>query len=316
MSIFNWNTKIENIPTEWRETQGKGVKIAILDSGAQLDHPALNHLKAQLGDAAHFFYVGDPNFNPTSGVPTVNGDISDALPMGEAHGTACLSILAAQPEGTDLGLSGMVPDAEFFVIKISSPDKAARNGSLVNGIDLALKLGADIIVCSILPRMSQQVSDGRLTDVFQRISDQKVLLFTTLLNTDDFETFNKIMFPSSRAESIVTGVATSSIVNSKPSDSPFDNNIDFLFAAAPASTCTADAYDSRPAASSIATIALGGIAALCLANARAKNSSFRRFSRVEMLSALQTCAKDYDPAALISAQSLQFYKKPSNNASA
>lgn len=312
MSIFNWNLKVENIPAEWRETKGKGVKIAILDSGAELNHLALKHLQPNTGDAPHFFYVGDPNFNSTASIPATNDDVSDAMPAGEAHGTACLSVLAAEPVDSDLGLSGMVSDAEFFVIKISSPDKAARNGSLVNGLDLALKLGVDIIVCSVLPRMTQQVSDGRLQEVFQKITDQKVLLFTTLLNTGDFTTFNRVLFPSSRPESIVTGAATAGIVSTRPAGSPFDNNIDFLFAAASARTCTGTGYDDLPAASSIATMVLGGIAALCLANARAKNPSFQRFSRSEMMSALQTCANDYDAGSLTSAQSLQFYKKPSN----
>lgn len=38
---INWAQSILGIPKVWRETQGQGVKVAVLDTGVDVDHPDL-----------------------------------------------------------------------------------------------------------------------------------------------------------------------------------------------------------------------------------------------------------------------------------
>ena len=38
---IGWNITAFNLPVAWKQTRGEGVKVAILDSGCDLDHPDL-----------------------------------------------------------------------------------------------------------------------------------------------------------------------------------------------------------------------------------------------------------------------------------
>jgi membrane-anchored mycosin MYCP len=38
---MNWNSSLPDISPLWQYTKGKGIKVAILDSGADFSHPVL-----------------------------------------------------------------------------------------------------------------------------------------------------------------------------------------------------------------------------------------------------------------------------------
>ena len=99
---------------------GAGVKVAVLDSGIDVDHPALL--------VSHQV--------ETCGEPT-------AIP-GE-HGTHCAGILASQ----DRVIPGVAPGVELIDIKVLRANGTGRHTSVGRGVDVALDLGADVLSMSL-----------------------------------------------------------------------------------------------------------------------------------------------------------------------
>lgn len=123
-------TSAPDLPT------GKGVTVAIVDSGVDGTQP-------QLSEA----------LNPGASVSLVDDDEPDALVDIEGHGTAVAGVIAAQPSG-DFGSQGVAPDAELLSIRVyrASDENSQKSGlgptpgGIAMGIREAVGAGAEIIV--------------------------------------------------------------------------------------------------------------------------------------------------------------------------
>jgi subtilisin len=114
---------------------GKGVKIAIVDSGVDTSHPLLRQIRLGL-DLTN---GADPQ--------TWKQD-----PIG--HGSHCAGIIAARDESGKM-LRGFVPEAEIHILKVFP---GGRFSSLLEALDYCLDLEMDIINLSLVgPRWSQVV---------------------------------------------------------------------------------------------------------------------------------------------------------------
>lgn len=109
----------------WKDTRGRGVKIAIIDDGFDLNHEDLH------GVAMAFGYDMD------SGTL----DPSPRLAF-DTHGTEVAGIIFARHNG--LGIDGIAPEADFIAIR--HPDTWTSRTIL--SFYLAKIAGADIINCS------------------------------------------------------------------------------------------------------------------------------------------------------------------------
>ena len=90
---INWAESILGIPSVWSVTQGEGVKVAVLDTGIDSDHPDL--AEAIVGGRD---FTGD-------GIEDVNG-----------HGTHCAGIVGARMN--DIGFIGVAPKADLLIGKV------------------------------------------------------------------------------------------------------------------------------------------------------------------------------------------------------
>ena len=114
-----------NIEKAWAKTRGKGITIAIIDDGVDVDHPEF------AGRIVHPFDASQNNNNPK---PKMNDD---------NHGTACAGMACAA--GLPNGASGTAPEASLMPIRLRS---ALGSMSEANAFAWAADHGADVISCS------------------------------------------------------------------------------------------------------------------------------------------------------------------------
>ncbi|MCR4404239.1 MAG: S8 family peptidase [Candidatus Acetothermia bacterium] len=105
---------------------GAGVRVALLDSGIDPEHPDLRGS-----------YIGGYDF--------VNGDSEPWDDNG--HGTEVAGILAARENGT--GVVGVAPQAELLVVKILGQDARGAISDVIRGLEWAVQRGAEVVNLSL-----------------------------------------------------------------------------------------------------------------------------------------------------------------------
>jgi subtilisin family serine protease len=107
---------------------GKGVRVAILDTGIWAEHP---DFKGRISQTKSF----------------LDGDASTDDPIG--HGTFCAGILAGPLKPQQGPRYGVAPDVELFVGRVVGIDDLAREFDVIEGIRWALDNQCRIISISV-----------------------------------------------------------------------------------------------------------------------------------------------------------------------
>lgn len=108
--------------------KGKGVKVAVLDTGASLSHPMIK-----------------------SNIIHSESMIDGETPEDEnSHGSWCASAIAGVPVSTPQGqLFGVAPESKLIILKVLSNKGSGSMEGVVRGMERAVELGADIISMSL-----------------------------------------------------------------------------------------------------------------------------------------------------------------------
>jgi subtilisin family serine protease len=127
---FTWGLKKLGIPKLWETTKGKGINVAVLDTGVYGEHSAL---AGRVKD----FVVIDPQGRRIK--------TQTSFDAGE-HGTHVCGTIAGgkTPEGISIGVA---PEANLLVAGVLVGNATLR--SLLEGISWAVEQGADIINMSL-----------------------------------------------------------------------------------------------------------------------------------------------------------------------
>jgi subtilisin family serine protease len=147
---FNAPLALLGVPQAERAAlSGQNVWIAVFDTGFELSHPALSHIRVQ---ATYDFINGDQDvgFAETS-LESCFGQLGcDSSYKQLHHGTAVLSLIAGlDPEsGTRIGPA---PSATFFLAKTENnfSETVIEEDNWVAAMEWADSLGADIISASL-----------------------------------------------------------------------------------------------------------------------------------------------------------------------
>ena len=127
-----WAHSNINIPAKVPSTlSGKGVKIAVIDTGVDSNHQDLT---------------------VKEGICTLDDSISlDACDRGyldeNGHGTHVAGIIAAK--NNDIGIVGVAPDAEIYAVKALDGNGDGTTSTIMAGIDWAIRKGVHIINMSL-----------------------------------------------------------------------------------------------------------------------------------------------------------------------
>jgi subtilisin len=113
-------------PLAWDVTRGKGVKVAVLDTGIDFNHPDL---------ASN--YRGGVSFVP-----------DETSPMDyNRHGTHCAGIIAAALNGG--GVVGVAPAAYLYAVKVLPRSGSGNWSWLIAGLDWCINNGTHIASMSL-----------------------------------------------------------------------------------------------------------------------------------------------------------------------
>ena len=117
-------------PKIWEQTKGKGITVAVLDTGCDLSHPDLkDRIK------------GGRNFTQD------DGGSQNIYQDYNGHGTHVSGTIAASLNQT--GVIGVAPEAELLIVKVLDKNGSGQYEWIKNGILYAIEQKADIISMSL-----------------------------------------------------------------------------------------------------------------------------------------------------------------------
>lgn len=122
-----------HLPQAHALATGRGVRVAVIDTGVDFDHP---ELAGRVRKANNFVSFGEPTFT------------------GDVHGTAVAGVIAADANNRE-GIVGIAPEAEILALKACWPEAtgsrqaACNTYTLAQAIESALAEGAQVLNLSL-----------------------------------------------------------------------------------------------------------------------------------------------------------------------
>lgn len=128
---LQWGLKKIGAPKAWKVTRGKGVVIAVVDGGVDLEHP----------DLASKLIV-----NAAADIVEPDGEDGPDDPRG--HGTHVAGIAAAKADN-GIGIAGVAPRAKILPVRVMGSDGTGETDDAATGVRYAADHGADVINLSL-----------------------------------------------------------------------------------------------------------------------------------------------------------------------
>jgi len=175
----DWSIGQYEIPALWKDATGKGVKVAVLDTGCQTDHP---DLQGQIKACEDFT-------NSRWGCEDRND-----------HGTWVAGMIAAV--NNEVGVVGVAPEAELYIGKVLGDSGSGSSQSVANGIDWAREQGCQIVSMSL----GSPYSDSTIYNAIKRFVDRRNCFIIAAAGNDGNPAgTDSINYPGKHPETIAVG---------------------------------------------------------------------------------------------------------------
>jgi subtilisin family serine protease len=174
----DWGVERLGASKVWARATGKGVRVAVLDTGCDLTHPDLAK-----GIVASKDFTGS-----RSGPSDVNG-----------HGSHCCGTIGARKDGQ--GLIGVAPDCSLIVVKVLSDAGSGSDVGIAAGIDWATEQGADVISMSL----GAAQPSGTIHEAVKRAVAKGVIVVAAAGNSGPGE--NTVGYPGAFAECVAVAAS-------------------------------------------------------------------------------------------------------------
>ncbi|WP_430048441.1 S8 family peptidase [Niallia taxi] len=170
-------------PALWGKSKGKGMKIAILDTGCDTTHPDL-----QERIIGGYNFTDDDNSNP------------DIYTDYNGHGTHVAGTIAAVENAN--GVVGAAPESSLLIVKVLNGQGSGQYDWIANGIHYAIEQNVDIISMSLGGPDDVQA----LHDAVKRAVDNQILVVCAAGNEGDGrDTTEELGYPAAYNEVISVG---------------------------------------------------------------------------------------------------------------
>ena len=151
----------------WGGSTGKGVRVAIVDSGIDPGHPAVENavkegVAIELDENEPSGYRADPDDPPR--------DMS-------GHGTACAGIIHA-----------IAPEAELYSVRVLGSNMRGRAYVFAGGLDYAIEHGMDVV------NLSLSTSSENFFGLFHDLADQAFFKKIALVSAEN--NYHEASYPS------------------------------------------------------------------------------------------------------------------------
>ncbi|MCK1797191.1 type VII secretion-associated serine protease mycosin [Streptomyces sp. XM4193] len=165
-----WPLQRVQLDRLWQESRGKGIRVAVIDSGVDAKNPQL----AGAVDRKAGKDLLKPGKNEPKGAP--RGPTVDNV----GHGTKVAGIIAARPRAKT-GFAGLAPEATVVPIRQNDGQGEGDVDSLVRAIDYAIAAGVHVI------NISQDAKgplheDSQLPGAVQRALDRDIVVIASAGN--------------------------------------------------------------------------------------------------------------------------------------
>ena len=177
-----------NAPFMWSKgITGKNVKIAVIDSGCDIDHKDLKNR-----------IIGGRNFTSED-----NGNINKYEDYN-GHGTHVCGTIAAS--NNSYGITGVAPDAQLLILKALDKNGSGSMESIIEAINFAIAKKVDIISMSL--GTSEDVP--QLHKAIKKAVDSNILVVCAAGNEGDgIDSTDEFSYPGSYNEVISVGAIDS-----------------------------------------------------------------------------------------------------------
>ena len=238
-----WMITAFDLPHSWTNSEGEGVKIAVLDSGCDVNHP---DLKENLLPGYNFFEPSKPPWDD-------NG-----------HGTHVTGIMVAG--NNDIGMVGVCPKSKVIPIKVLDKDGDGDLSVVALGILKAIELGADMISLSL-------GAPCPLPGLLDAINKAAAVGIPTFCAGGNAGESTEIYYPAAYKTTIAIGA-----IDEKFNRATFSNtgrNLDFMAPGVNILSTVPDNWYAIMSGTSMASPFVCGIAALMLSFCRKKEADGR-----------------------------------------
>ena len=236
----NWGITAFNLPKMWKSSEGEGVKIAVLDTGCDLNHPDLVD-------------------NLLPGINMIN---SKKPPIdGNGHGSHVAGIICAT--NNEFGVVGVAPKCKVLPIKVLDDNGSGDLLTVAEGIKWATDQGVDFITLSLgSPQPVQQVRKA-----IQVAEEKGIVTFCAAGNAGKT---HEIFYPANYPETIGIGSIDQNLERSNFSCTGQD--LDFLAPGNQILSTVPESWYAILSGTSMANPFAVGVAALLLSwNRKNKN---------------------------------------------
>jgi subtilisin len=139
----------------WQGRTGRGVRVAVVDSGIDTEHPAL---KGKIRESVEAV----PEGGQITFKPSTSGDQA-------GHGTACAGIITS-----------IAPDVELYSVKVLGPNASGSGEMFLMGVDYAIKQKMQVVNLSL--GTTKRDFWGPLHELLDRAYRDRVILVAAANN--------------------------------------------------------------------------------------------------------------------------------------
>lgn len=251
--IYPQNITALKIPKIWKRTQGKGIIVAVLDTGIQLHSDLAQNIDIS---RSRSFIEGENIFDTTIG-----------------HGVHVSGIVASQND--EKGIVGVAPQATIVSVKVLNKFGSSQGNSITEGLKYCLQLQPDIINLSL--GSSSPLPDAH--EIIKQLYKNGVVMVASAGNNGDAH----VLYPAAYDEVIAVGSSSSSFAQDRSLFSSYGQELDIM---APGEEIFSTFIDNRYAVMSGTSQAaphVSGIVALLLSYHKNKDINLTPYQVRKML---------------------------------